>query len=359
MMMRTVVAVALALAPLALEGCAFDRMAADTMAPVLTRTKDDFNRETVPRYAREAGPGLLVTLNGLVLASPHNQELRLLQAEMNASFAFAFLEQEDPTWATSLYRKARGAALAALAEDDEDLAAALGDETGDAARLRALLEEADEDELPALFWWAFARGAEVNLNRGDTSQVAALARVDTVMNWVLARDEGFYHGGPHLYFALRNLALPPSFGGKPEEGLKHFDAVDRITGGRLLLAKVLRAQYYAPTLAATPAGTPIAKVLEAQKAAWEAYYGGLKKVLEAPSDLWPEQALPNAVAKERARALLKDPEAHNIITPPGVTNEFKDQAASGGGGDGAWGDGAGWDAGSGGDAGPGGDAGGH
>ena len=79
---------------------------------------------------------------------------------------------------------------------------------------------------------------------------------------------------------------------------------------------------------------------EAQKAAWAAFHDELKKVLEAPSDLWPEQALPNAVAKQKALQLLRDPEANNIITPPGVTNEFKqDEAADGGWGtDDGWGD---------------------
>lgn len=320
-------------------GCSFERMAADTMAPMLVRTKDGFNREPTPRFAREAGPGLLVTLDGMVSASPENPELQLLKAEMNATFAFAFLEREDPAWASSLYRRSRAAARAALAEENDELAAEL--ERADATRLRAMLEETDEDALPALFWWAFARGAEVNLNRGDTSQVAELTRVDTVMGWVLARDEAFFNAGPHLYFAMRHLALPPSFGGKPDEGLKHFQAVERITSGKLLMARVLRAQYHAPTLAGTPAGTPIAKVLEAQKAAWAAYYDELKKVAEAPSDLWPEQALPNAVARERALELLRDPEANNIITPPGVTNEFKQQDdASGGWGaeDGGWGE---------------------
>lgn len=323
------------------SGCSFERMAADTMAPMLIRTKDNFNREPTPRFAREAAPGLLVTLDGMVSASPRNPELQLLKAEMNASFAFAFLEEEDPAWASALYRRSRGAALAALAEEDEDLAAEV--EEADGARLGALLAETGEDSLPGLFWWAFARGAEVNLNRGDTSQVAELTRVDTIMGWVLARDEAFFNAGPHLYFAMRHLALPPSFGGKPDKGLEHFEAVERITGGKMLMARVLRAQFHAPTLAGTPAGTPIAKVLEAQKAAWAAYHDELKKVVEAPSDLWPDQALPNAVAKQRALKLLRDPEGHNIITPPGVTNEFKqDDAAAGG-----WeaGDGAGWDAG--------------
>lgn len=323
-------ALAVLLAPLA--GCSLERIAADQMVPVLQRTRDLVNQEPVPRAAREAGPGLLVTLEGIVATSPENVELRLLQAELAATFAFAFLEEEDPAWARALYRKARGAALAALAEEEEELAGALAADRP----VGPLLAEADEDALPALFWWAFARGAEINLDKGDPAKVAGLTRVDEVMGWVLARDERFYHGGPQLYFAMRRAALAPTFGGDPVKAAEHFDAVDRITGKRFLLPAVLRAKFLAPSLAATPAGAGATEALAAQQRAWDAYYGGLKAVLAAPDDLFPEQALANAVAKERARRLLAAPEDNNIIPPPGAVNEFASPGDEPG-------DSAGWD----------------
>ena len=72
------------------------------------------------------------------------------------------------------------------------------------------------------------------------------------MKWVLETDENFFNGGPHLYFAMRNVALPPSLGGKPEDGLKHFRMVESLTRGTHLLAKLLQAQFYAPSLAGLP-----------------------------------------------------------------------------------------------------------
>lgn len=327
----------LALPALLLMGCSLDRMAADQMVPVLRRTKELTNRETIPRAAREAAPALLATLDGLVATSPENADLQLLKAELAAGFAFAFLEDEDPAWARAMYRKARAAALAALAEADEDLTAALTADTP--AGIGPALAEAGEDCLPALFWWGFARGAEINLDRGDPAQLADLARVDPVMEWVLARDEGFYHGGPQLYFALRRAALSPSMGGDPVAAARHFEAVERITGGKMLLARVLRAQYLAPSLAATPAGAGAEEALEAQRRAWAAYHDPLAAVVAAPADLWPEQALQNAVARERARKLLADPEAHGVMTPPGVVNEFArpdDGTAWGNDDDGGW-----------------------
>jgi hypothetical protein len=318
---------------LPLAGCSLQELAADSMVPVFVKSKEEFDRGRIPRYAREAAPALLATLDALALASPENPELRLLQAEMHFSFGFAFLEEEDPVWASDHYLRAQRAALAALRDVEEELAEALEDLP--AERVEQRLGELGADAVPALFWWAIAGGSRINLNRGDPGLVAGLDRIDAIMEWVLQQDERFFFGGPHLYFALRNVALPPSLGGDPPEGIPHFEAVDRITRGRYLLARVFRAKFYAPNVTgAVPAGAGVDAMREAQQKAWEEFFGGLVAVLEAPDDLWPEQALANAIAKERARALLADPEAHNIIPPPGAENPYAESGQE----EGDWGE---------------------
>ena len=188
-------------------------------------------------------------------------------------------------------------------------------------------------------------GAEINLHRDDPARIAQIERVDTAMGWVVERAPGFFNAGPHLYFALRHTSLPPTLGGDAELGLHHFDEVDRITGGKLLMSPVFRAEFYAPTLAATPAGASLDEVRAAQQRAWDAWFGTLKQVVETPVDIWPAQTLPNAVARERALRLLADPEGHNIIPPPGAENPY----AGGGAGEGwstdesGWSDGDAWD----------------
>jgi hypothetical protein len=328
------------------SGCSIEKLAADNMAPILLKVKDEFNRETVVQYGREAAPGLLGLLNGVVLASPDNAELRLIEAEMNASFAFAFLETENPAWATVSYQRAQRAALAALADVDEDLAAGLATMPLDG--LSAALLELDEDAVGALFWWGFGRGSEVNLHRDDPKLILSLDRVDLVMQWVVDHDEAYFNAGPHLFFAIRHTLLPATLGGKPEIGLEHFEAVDRLTHGKMLLAKVFRAQYFAPSLAATKPGADMKTIKAAQMKAWKAFYDTLAEVMEAPDDLWPEQSLSNAVAKQKAQVLLKDPESYNIIPPEGVTNPYATGSAGDTGGDwddggddagGDWGDG--------------------
>ena len=72
----------------------------------------------------------------------------------------------------------------------------------------------------------------------------------------------------------------------------------------------------------------------------------LVAVLEAPADLWPAQNLSNALAKQRALALLEDPESYNIIVPDDAENAYAPAGGGGGwGGDDEgddWGDDDGW-----------------
>ena len=114
---------ALCAALIGLSGCSIEKMAVDNMVPLLRKTSDDFMRTRVVAFAERSGPGLIALLNGLVYGSPENAELRLLQAELNFSYAFAFLEKSDPKWAIEMYQRAQEAALVALEQESEELAA--------------------------------------------------------------------------------------------------------------------------------------------------------------------------------------------------------------------------------------------
>lgn len=304
--------------PLLASGCSIEKMAADGMTPVLRKTEAEFERSRTVKAGREAGPGLLVTLDGIVATSPNNTELLELAAQMNATFAFGFLEDPEPAWATELYEKAEKYAYRSLELRDASLAEAVKSPTKTLPKLESL----PKDVVPACFWYGFALGSRINLNRSNEKLLGELDKVDRVMQAVLDKDEAFFDGGPHLYFGVRYTSLSKSLGGNPGEGKKHFDAVDRITQGRHLMAKVLRAKFYSASLQDVPSTAKLEEMAAAQKAAWEDFLGTLKGVLEAKDDLWPDKRLVNEVAKEKARKLLARPEDANIIVPDGVENPY-------------------------------------
>lgn len=296
-----------ALGVLVASGCSIDRMAADHMVPVLRRTDDNFERSRTPKAARQAGPGLLFTLDGLIETSPENADLLELGAQMNATFAFAFIEDEDEEWAKELYDKARSYARRALAERDEDYLAEVESKIDQQPKL----DEVPDDCVAATFWLAFAWGSRINLDRSDETLLADLGKVDRAMNAVLLKDEAFFNGGPHLYFAVRYAALGASVGGDPKKALAHFEAVDRITQNKHLMAKVLRAKFYSCSMMAKD-----------QKGAWSDFLTTLEGVLNAKPDLWPEQRLANEVAKVKAKKLLARPSDAQIDPPAGVENPY-------------------------------------
>lgn len=240
-------------------------------------------------------------------------DLLALDAEANASLAFLLLHDTDLPAARGRYARAQESALRVVMRAAPELGHALV-RSDPFDRLERALAPAPEAAVRGLFWWAFARAAAVRASPGDPALLADLGRVDAVMTMILARDEELFHGGPHLYFAMR-LAAPDAHGGDLEQSALHFEEARRLSHGLDLLPWVLEAQTLAPLLAATPAGAPLEAVLAAQRRAWARFTGNLQQALVAPrsyDDAHPES---NAVARERARALLADPGAAGVIPP--------------------------------------------
>lgn len=287
----------------ALAGCSFNKLVADQMAGSLKDMQAAFEREESPKQAREASPALLSQLDGFIAASPKNPDLLLAGAEMNATAAFGLFELEDEDWARAVYKKARRYALRALAEADEDLhrVVTTGDET---AIEKALVDlEPGDDRIPALFWTGFAWGSYINLTKDDTDAVADLPRVVAIMERLVQVAPDFYHAGPHLFFAVFYSSRGPAIGGDLEKAKLHYDEVFARTKGRLLMAYVLYAEFYCVALGGTQ-----------PEPARKQFTWALQKVLDAPLDIWPEQTLATALAKQSAEELL--PELDDLIFPP-------------------------------------------
>jgi hypothetical protein len=76
-------------------------------------------------------------------------------------------------------------------------------------------------------------------------------------------------------------------GGDFERSARHFEKARAVTGGKLLLGDLLRAQY-----------------LARQQLDRRQFRERLTAVINAPSDVFPEMALVNAIAKQKAGQML-------------------------------------------------------
>jgi len=266
-----------------LGACSMGQMVARSSLSILDSGNVAMNRETDLELARDAIPANLKLVEGLILELPDNAELRLQAAQGFYGYAYGFIEDDDSRRASALYRRGLEHALRALtvAGISADVAALPQEE------LERQLATLDNSAVPALFWSASCWGKWIDMNRDEPARIAEMGKAAALMTRVLELDENYYHGGPHLFFGVYYGAKPPMLGGDFERSARHFEKARAVTGGKLLLGDLLRAQY-----------------LARQQLDRRQFHERLTAVVNAPSDVFPEMALVNAIAKQKAGQML-------------------------------------------------------
>ncbi len=266
-----------------LAGCSTTRLVVRTTQPLLEKSVEAMNRETDLELARAAIPANLKMLDGMIAADPGNAALHLMMAEGLYGYAFAFVEPTDRARASALYLRCHEHASRALLA----LGLKADPRKADRTTLERAVAQAGERQLPGLFWAAACLAKHVDMNRDDPRALSRMARAVIMMQRVLALDPGYYHAGPHLFFAVYYGSRPPMLGGDLTRSARHFDKARELTDGRLLMVDVLQAEF-----------------LDRQNNDREAFHRHLMHVLRTPVGTWPELAFANQVARQRARDLL-------------------------------------------------------
>lgn len=120
----------------------------------------------------------------------------------------------------------------------------------------------------------------------DWNAIADIAKVRVIMEQVVRVKESHDGGGAHLYLGGLATLLPPSMGGKPEQGKFHFEKAIKLSGGNNLLIKVAYAEQYARLMFDRSLHDTL-----------------LNDVLRQPAEA-PQLTLINTFAKKRAAKLL-------------------------------------------------------
>ncbi len=281
--LRSILATTLLAATALLAGCSTSEMVVRGSLAVMDGGIEAMNRETDLVLAEQAIPANLKFLEGLVVESPRNATLRLNMAQGLYGYAFAFVEDRDAPRAKALYT--RGLEHASIALERAGLPREMLRMPQDL--LRPALATLGKDAVPAMFWTASCIAKRADIARDDPAALAALPAAEALMARVLELDEGFYFGGAHLFFGAWYGGRPVFFGGDPLRAQQHFEAARRFTQDKLLIAYFLRAL-----------------TLDVQLQDRAAFEADLGRAIDAPPDLFPEMALANAVAREKAKRLM-------------------------------------------------------
>ena len=271
-----------------LSGCATGQLAARASVPMVNSGATAMMREPDPALASSAMPAQIELIRSLVAQLPKDADLRLQEAQGLYVYAYGFVEDHDRARASKLYHRAFNNARVVLAADG--LRGNLM--TMNEAALAQELQHLDKAAVPALFWTASCWAKWIDMNRDSPALLADMGNAVALMRRADELDGNYYFGGPHLFLGIYYSSRPAALGGNPAKAGKEFAKARAATGDKLLMVDVLQAQY-----------------LERQAQNQKAFHALLIHVIEAPPDLFPQMALANAIAKDKAKQLLTDEEA--------------------------------------------------
>jgi len=267
---------------LVFAGCSLQKLAIKSATPIFSSGVEALYEETDLQLAEQAIGSNLKLLEGLYKSNPKNKDVLLLLTQGYASYSLGFVEDDSVERAKLFYLRARDYGFKLL-----HTTSVFKDSIPQREQLFVdRLSRLKKNDVPAIFWTAFAWGSWINLSKNDPQAIFDLGKVKALMNKVIELDEGFFFGSAHLFFGAVSGALPKMLGGDPEKARQHFERSLALSNDKFVLAYVYLARYYAQTLL--------------DEDLFDQY---LQKVDEASLEILPENKLITAIAKEKARRL--------------------------------------------------------
>jgi hypothetical protein len=252
---------------------------------VVTRATDDLSRAVLehddPLTVRDGAPAYLLLMDALVNGDPEDAGKLAAASQLYAAYAALFVD--EPARQARLASRARGYATRAACATDDALCGL--DQAGfDAFEPAVGAYGEDPDDAAILVTLAQAWLLDIRARSSDWAAIAELPKPQALLARALALDPD--RAQAHLYLGILETVRPPAYGGRPDEGRRHFERAIELTGGHDLSAKVQFAESYARLVYDR-----------------ELHDRLLNEVLDAPTEA-PRLTLQNSFAKQRARALL-------------------------------------------------------
>lgn len=266
-------------------GCNSTRFMVDSMDPLMEKMNAAVNKHTDVEMVKDALPAALIQLDGMIEASPDNTKLLVRAAEGYNGYSFVFIEGKDKKRAMKLYNRAFQYGLRAL-KQKQKFADAFD---GSMETFQASMDVFDKEDVPALFWTASSWLSWAGLNVDDPEIFLALPKIRVMVKRCLQLDETYKYGIAHTLLGVLYATRPVAHGGKPEMAKAEFDRAFELSENKMLVFKVMYAQYYAYQIQDR-----------------ELFVTTLTEVINAPDDILPEMGFINASAKKKAEKLLSD-----------------------------------------------------
>jgi hypothetical protein len=268
----------------AATGCSPSKYAmGSVMVPVLDNARDAaFESEDI-RTFRDAAPANLFLLEGLIRTDPEERELQINASMLYFAYAFAFMEDTDPDYASLLYRTGFEHGYAALAMNKKL------PPTPDVPfnEFEAALTELRKKDVPAAVWTSVNWAQFIGLHLDSTAVLRDIPKVTSLLERVAELDPEYFQGIPYVMIGALHAFKPPVMGGDPDASQAAFEKAFAISGDTFLLSKYFYARFYTY------------RIMDD-----ELFEETLDGVLSARPMAGDPYRLLNIIAQERSRVLL-------------------------------------------------------
>lgn len=253
------------------------------MVPVLDNARDAAIASDDLRTFQDGAAANLFLLEGLIQTDPDNDALRLNASMMYFSYAFSTHEENDPEYASLLYRKGVAHGRAILTKNKK-FASDFGVPFEEFEKTLPALRKHD---VPAAVWTAANWAQFISLHLDSTAVLRDIPKVTALLERAAALDGTFFEGLPHVMIGSLHAFRPPMFGGSPEKSLANFETAFGIGGESFLLSKYFFARYY---LYRIQDGDEFRRVLQG--------------IIDAPEPAVSPYRLLNLIARKKSATLL-------------------------------------------------------
>ena len=268
-----------------LVSCSMTSTVISMTEPVLENSIEALYNETDTEFAKQALPGNLKLLEGFWKSDPGNEKLLLILVQGYSAYALGYLEDEEPKRARDFYYRSWNFARKLF--DDHPVLKDGAKHTP--KEIEEVLKKMDKEDVDRLFWLGLSWGSYINFSISDPEVVVDLSKAQSIMNRVIELDESYYYGGAHMFWGTYYASVPQLLGGKPEKSLQHFEKAFSYSDGKFLFAKYFFAKAYAYQIQDK-----------------ELFRKTLQEIINADPHILPGMELPNMLAKNRAKALLRE-----------------------------------------------------
>lgn len=291
-----------ALLATAAAACDMGQFTVNTTAKVLGRAQPSIKQEADYELAARAIPASLKTVEGFWVVNPDNAKLTAILTEGYCQYGLAFVDDEwevarfrgdfdaadyHSARSTKMYTRCLNYALRQLGSRWQKEIFA------DVDTVKKLLKDTGSGSRNALMWAAVALGGMIQHNMTNMDMLSRVDQVGWMMDRVLEFDarslpsDKAFAALPHIAKGQLFASKPRSAGGDPKAAIAEFEKALALTDNKYLLPRVMMAYRVGK---------------QTQDRAF--FHAELRKVVETPPDIWPEQRLANEVAHRRARRYL-------------------------------------------------------